>query len=111
VLQSDNAATLELRVPGTTTVRQHTALASLDLESGAPKIRWNLPGDNDTCNDFAIGADHTLYISDTGNSKIGCLQALPPPNYMYVNNVFRTICTASRSDAAGKAGWHARIQR
>src|SRR5215475_8759767 len=25
-------------------VQRHTALRSFDLESGAPKIRWNLPG-------------------------------------------------------------------
>src|ERR1700681_4762777 len=38
-------------VPGTTPVRRHTALRSFDLESGAKKLRWNLPGDNSTCND------------------------------------------------------------
>src|SRR5580693_6788074 len=57
-------------VPGTTPLRRHTALRSFDLESGAPKIRWSLPGDNSTCNDFAIGPDKALYISDTANSKI-----------------------------------------
>src|SRR5271170_1948250 len=57
-------------VPGTTPVRRHTALRSFNLETGAPKIRWNLPGDNSTCNDFAIGPDKALYISDTSNSKI-----------------------------------------
>src|ERR1700690_4290383 len=38
-------------VPGKTPVQRHTALRSFDLESGAPKIRWSLPGDNSTCND------------------------------------------------------------
>ncbi len=57
-------------VPGKTPVQRHTALRSFDLESGAPKIRWNLPGDNGTCNDFAIGPDKALYITDTANSKI-----------------------------------------
>src|SRR3954471_24657349 len=33
-------------VPGTTPARRHTALRSFDLTTGAPKIRWNLPGDN-----------------------------------------------------------------
>src|ERR1700761_1022330 len=35
-------------VPGTTPVHKHTALRSFDLSSGAPKIRWNLPGDDST---------------------------------------------------------------
>src|SRR5215475_10644424 len=33
-------------VPQTTPVQRHTALRSFDLQSGDPKIRWNLPGDN-----------------------------------------------------------------
>jgi sugar lactone lactonase YvrE len=57
-------------VPDATPVRRHTALRSFDLATGAPKIRWNLPGDNSTCNDFAIGPDKALYITDTANSKI-----------------------------------------
>src|SRR5271168_3456102 len=50
-------------VPGKTPVQRHTALRSFDLATGAPKIRWNLPGDNSTCNDFAIGPDKALYVS------------------------------------------------
>ena len=42
-------------VPDSTPVRRHTALRSFDLSTGAPKIRWNLPGDSSTCNDFATG--------------------------------------------------------
>src|SRR5262245_44640883 len=42
-------------VPNTTPPQRHTALRSFDLASGAPKLRWNLPGDNNVCNDFAIG--------------------------------------------------------
>src|SRR6202046_2193794 len=33
-------------VPDATPVRRHTALRSFNLETGAAKIRWNLPGDN-----------------------------------------------------------------
>ena len=57
-------------VPDTTPVKRHTALRGFDLSTGAQKIRWNLPGDNSTCNDFAIGPDKALYIADTANSKI-----------------------------------------
>jgi len=62
-------------VPGKTPVQRHTALRSFDLATGKPKIRWNLPGDNSTCNDFAIGPDKALYTADTANSKIYRLPA------------------------------------
>src|SRR3984893_14914425 len=62
-------------VPGTTPVKRHTALRGFDLSTGAQKLRWNLPGDNSTCNDFAIGPDKALYISDTANSRIYKLPA------------------------------------
>jgi len=62
-------------VPDTTPVRRHTALRSFDLSTGTPKIRWNLPGENSTCNDFAIGPDKALYITDTANGKIYRLPA------------------------------------
>ena len=57
-------------VPGTTPVARHTALRGFDVKTGKEKLRWNLPGDNSTCNDFTIGPDKALYISDTANSKI-----------------------------------------
>src|SRR6202451_1828428 len=62
-------------VPDTKPVQRHTALRGFDLSTGAQKLRWNLPGDNSTCNDFSIGPDKALYISDTGNSKIYKLAA------------------------------------
>src|ERR1700683_3602480 len=62
-------------VPGATPVKRHTALRGFDLSTGAEKLRWNLPGDNSTCNDFSIGPDKALYISDTTNSKIYKLPA------------------------------------
>jgi hypothetical protein len=57
-------------VPGVTPVQRHTALRGFDLKTGKEKLRWNLPGDNTTCNDFSIGPDKALYIADTGNAKI-----------------------------------------
>lgn len=62
-------------VPNSTPVRRHTALRGFDLTTGAQKVRWNLPGDNSMCNDFAIGPDKALYISDTANGKIFRLPA------------------------------------
>lgn len=111
-------------VPNTTPAQRHSALRSFDLESGAPKIRWNLPGDNNTCNDFAIGPDKALYISDTTNSKIYKLRAGASAGELflehralygidgitflggtlYVNNVFSNNLYRIPVDAAGKPG-------
>ena len=57
-------------VPDAKPARRHTALRGFDLATGAAKLRWDLPGDNSTCNDFAIGPDKGLYITDTANGKI-----------------------------------------
>jgi hypothetical protein len=111
-------------VPGATPVKRHTALRGFDLATGAPKIRWNLPGDNSTCNDFAIGPDKALYISDTANSKIYKLPAGASTadlfledralygidgitflnGTLYVNNVFSNNLYRIPVDAAGKPG-------
>src|SRR6201992_2567043 len=57
-------------VPDPKPLRRHTALRGFDLATGAPKLRWNLPGDNSTCNDFSIGPDKGLYVTDTANGRI-----------------------------------------
>src|SRR5258708_1340240 len=62
-------------VPNTTPPQRHTALRSFDLTTGAPKIRWNLPGDSNVCNDFTIGPDKALYITDTVPGRIFRLPA------------------------------------
>ena len=110
-------------VPGVTPVQRHTALRSFDLTTGAPKIRWNLPGDNSTCNDFSFGPDHSLYVADTANSKIYKLapgaQAAELfldnrslfgidgitflDGTLYVNNVFFNNLYRVPMDASGKA--------
>ena len=111
-------------VPDTTPVRRHTALRGFDLATGAPKLRWNLPGDNSTCNDFAIGPDKALYITDTANGKIYKLPAGASAaelflehqtlmgvdgitfldGILYVNNVVFNKLYRIPVDAAGKAG-------
>lgn len=111
-------------VPNVTPVQRHTALRSFDLSTGAAKIRWNLPGDNSTCNDFAIGPDKALYISDTANSKIYRLPAGASTaelflehrtlagidgitflnGTLYVNNVISNNLYRIPVDASGKAG-------
>jgi sugar lactone lactonase YvrE len=111
-------------VPGTAPVKRHTALRGFDLSTGAQKLRWNLPGDNSTCNDFSVGPDKALYISDTANSKIYKLPAGASSadlfledralygidgitfldGTLYVNNVFSNNLYRIPVDAAGKAG-------
>jgi len=111
-------------VAGTTPAKRHTALRSWDLATGGAKLRWDLPGDISTCNDFAIGPDKALYVTDTANSKIYRLAAgaTTPELYlenrvllgvdgitfldgvMYVNNVFFNKLYRIPVDAAGKPG-------
>jgi hypothetical protein len=115
-------------VPNTTPARRHTALRGFDLTTGAPKIRWNLPGEDSTCNDFAIGPDKALYITDTANgTTTGRIYRLPAGaaaaepylehrslmgvdgitflnGTLYVNNVFFNKLYRIPVDAAGKPG-------
>ena len=111
-------------VPGATPVKRHTALRGFDLSTGAQKLRWNLPGENSTCNDFTVGPDKALYIADTANSKIyklpaGASTAEPfledralygidgitfLNGTLYVNNVFSNNLYRIPVDATGKAG-------
>lgn len=112
-------------VPGVTPARRRSALRGFDLATGAPKLRWDLPGDSTVCNDFAIGPDKALYVTDTGNAKI---YRLPPggttadlfledrallrgidgitflSGVLYVNNVISSKVYRIPVDAAGKAG-------
>ena len=111
-------------VPNTTPAQRHTALRSFDLATGAPKIRWNLPGDNNVCNDFTIGPDKALYITDTIPGRIFRLPAgastaelyLEHPTLrgvdgitfldgtLYVNNVIFNKLYRIPVDASGKPG-------
>jgi sugar lactone lactonase YvrE len=111
-------------VPNTTPARRHTALRGWDLKTGAPKLRWDLPGENSVCNDFAIGPDKALYISDTANAKIYRLPAGATTaevflehrtlngidgitfldGTLYVNNVFFNKLYRIPVDANGKPG-------
>ncbi len=111
-------------VPNTTPAQRHTALRSFDLTTGAPKIRWNLPGDNNVCNDFTIGPDKALYITDTIPGRIFKLPAGASTaelylehatlrgvdgitfldGVLYVNNVIFNKLYRIPVDASGKPG-------
>jgi hypothetical protein len=117
-------------VPGVTPVKRHTALRGFDLSTGAQKLRWDLPGDNSTCNDFSIGPDKALYITDTANGKIYKLPAKASAaelflddraldgidgitflnRTLYVNNVRSSKLYRIPVDAAGKAGQPVEIE-
>jgi hypothetical protein len=56
--------------PGSTPATRHSSLRGFDLKTGKEVLRWNLPGESSVCNDFSIGPDKALYISDTSNAKI-----------------------------------------
>ena len=111
-------------VSNTTPQARHTTLRSFDLTTGAPKIRWNLPGDNNVCNDFTIGPDKALYITDTIPGRLFRLPAGASAaelflehatlrgvdgitfldGVLYVNNVIFNKLYRIPVDASGKAG-------
>lgn len=105
--------------------KRHTALRGFDLSTGAEKLRWNLPGENSTCNDFSLGPDKALYITDTANGRIYKLPAGASTaelfledsvllrgidgitflnGTLYVNSVSMNKLYRIPMDAAGKAG-------
>jgi sugar lactone lactonase YvrE len=51
-----------------------SALYSFDLRSGEPKGKWDMPTAGAFCNDIAIGADSTVYASDTQNMQVARLR-------------------------------------
>ncbi len=104
---------------------RHTTLRSFDLATGAPgKVHWDLPGEQNLCNDFVVGPDKALYVSDTFGSKIWRLApgAITPEVWledrtlngidgitflggvMYENNVIFNKIYRVPMDANGKAG-------
>ena len=103
---------------------RRTALRGFDLKTGAAKFRWDLPGDQNLCNDFVVGPDRALYISDTFGAKIWRLKpgATAPEIFsddrtllgidgitfigetLYENNVIFNKLYRVPVDANGKAG-------
>jgi sugar lactone lactonase YvrE len=49
---------------------EKTAAMAFDLKSGAPKATYPLPGDGTLCNDIAVGADGTAYVTDTRQGSV-----------------------------------------
>ena len=51
-----------------------TAAMAFDLKTGAPKGTYPLPGDGTLCNDIAVGADGTTYVTDTRQGTVVMLK-------------------------------------
>jgi hypothetical protein len=101
-----------------------SALRAFDLKTGTAKFRWELPGEKNLCNDFVVGPDKALYISDTVGAKIWRLKpgASVPEMFsddrtlfgidgitflgdsLYENNVIFNKLYRVPIDATGKAG-------
>jgi len=43
---------------------------AFDLKTGVGKVSLPMPGENPTCNDFALGPDSAIYITDTGQPRL-----------------------------------------
>ncbi|WP_420383637.1 hypothetical protein [Novosphingobium sp.] len=43
---------------------------AFDLKTGAGRISLPMPGEGPTCNDFALGPDGAIYITDTGQPRL-----------------------------------------
>jgi hypothetical protein len=110
--------------PSATEGQERSALRAFDLKTGAAKFRWELPGSTNLCNDFVVGPDKALYISDTFGAKIWRLKpgATVPEVFsddrtllgidgitfigdtLYENNVIFNKLYRVPVDASGKAG-------
>ncbi|MES2254496.1 MAG: hypothetical protein V4559_05560 [Pseudomonadota bacterium] len=102
---------------------RRSSLRGFDLDTGAAKFRWALPGETNLCNDFTVGPDKALYIADTSSSKIWRLKPGAAEaelliedralygvdgitfigDTLYVNNVFSNNLYRVPMDASGKA--------
>lgn len=51
-----------------------STLHAFDLKSGAPKGKWELPGQNAFCNDIAVDAAGNAYVTDTNGMGVDVLK-------------------------------------
>jgi sugar lactone lactonase YvrE len=99
-------------------------LRSFDLNSGAHKLNLPLPEATNICNDFVVGPDKALYVTDTSNGKVlrlkpgarsfetviqnAALYGIDGITFlngqMYVNTVWSNALFRIPLDASGKAG-------
>jgi outer membrane protein assembly factor BamB len=71
VFADEKANTLWACFSSTHDVQQPpSTLKAFDLQTGSLKERYPLPTAGAFCNDIAVGADGTAYISDTNNMEV-----------------------------------------
>jgi len=111
-------------VAGSTPTKRHSFARAFDIATGKEKMRWSFPGEDSICNDFAMGPDKALYMTDTAAGRVYRLAPGAQSaelfaearqlqgadgiaflgNTLYVNNIFFSKLYRIPVDAAGKAG-------
>jgi sugar lactone lactonase YvrE len=69
---SNDLSSIGAKVPG---AAEGSALIGFDLKTGSGKVRAPFPGEHNFCNDMAIGADGSAYVT---NSDAPQILRLPP---------------------------------
>ena len=64
---SNDLSSMGLKVPGAAT---GSALIGFDLKTGTGKVRAAFPGEHNLCNDMAIGADGSAYVTNSDAPQI-----------------------------------------
>ncbi len=64
---SDDLSSAGIKIPGAPV---GSALIGFDLQSGSGKLRAQFPGDRNLCNDMAIGADGSAYVTNSDAPQI-----------------------------------------
>jgi streptogramin lyase len=64
---SNDLSNMGIKVPGTAA---GSALIGFDLKTGAGKVRAPFPGEHNFCNDMAIGADGSAYVTNSDAPQI-----------------------------------------
>jgi sugar lactone lactonase YvrE len=64
---ADDLSGMGLKIPG---AAAGSALIGFDLQSGAGKVRAAFPGEQNFCNDVAIGADGSAYVTNSDAPQI-----------------------------------------
>jgi glucose/arabinose dehydrogenase/mono/diheme cytochrome c family protein len=75
VFADEKANTLWACLSGFQRSSSQSALMAFDLKSGTAKSSYSLPTAGAFCNDIAVGADGTIYVSDSNNMEIDRLKS------------------------------------
>jgi outer membrane protein assembly factor BamB len=130
VLADEKSKTLWACDVGPESKSRHTVLRAFDLTTGDDKASYPLPGDSNLCNDIAIAADGSIFVSDTTNGAILRLRQNKPAfevwqkhpllegvdgiaflkGVLYVNSVSKNLLLRVPTKANGAAGVPVKIE-